>query len=1200
MCYPYTYTDLRAYLARLQADPLRARHVRRQRLALTIAGNECEMLWVTDHASPAEAVNARPVVALSARVHPGESNASWVMQVTTRMHISAPLALPFAHHHYDTSHISSHTPPTLAPSTLIQGIIDFLTGRSAEADALRRHCLFLIVPMLNPDGVICGNYRCSLAAVDLNRRWARPSAKLHPTIHALKKLLLRLHVRQPVALYVDIHGHSRKQRVFMYGCEDQGPSARMGPGRIGAPSSLLPQVFPLLISRVCGTKAGEKDGGKSGDNFFSFGSCNYLIKKAKESTGRVVVHRELSLVTSYTLEASFCGCDERREKRSQMLIEGAPAAEETGSNGQNSNDGSGRATPQVGGPPSDDGATGAPAAAEAPAPSADGPNGLIRDAGGFHFSSGHLMQIGCRFCRALHVYFGLGAPPAEFGAPTTKEKMEELGGYPSPRLTASHSCQTTSRSLRHSRSYSVAMSTWGVTTMMMALTTALDQTQRRTPRSRLRPRRRRMAPTRRGPMATDLQRTARRPGAIVRAQTRQRFRPNRRSRWWRRHGGIGATRSRQGVQERRRCARRRSAPRLRPPRPPLSSAIGPICCLALRCLHRTAQCMRALPQDPTTRCRLHLSSSSRAFCRCSSRKRRRSGRYRRRRRRAICSCSSSSNSSSSSPCSCRWHSKHSSMPSLTPITSRQVLVATDDAAGLDAAAAAAARAARARPKRAQRVAGRPARASGQAEQMAAGGAYSGQSGAEGDDESGYDDDGDGLGRGGASFERGRGFSGKSLSLRSNQWAARSSQPGAGGPGQPRALVAPPGRAPGTDPNGRRGISTPGGTTSQPAGGATAPAGAPQQQLFSPAPRRHALAVASAGIPKPGVPGVPQPMLKRRPQLPSALGGVEGEDTGAPGTANLTHATPFAELIARRGGEGSGRSMTEGGSNGIGVESLGSVGARLSGSAGGPTGTLGGTSAEEHGLVAGLEMLVSHVRRPGGGGSAGADRGDAADGGLALDLVPAMHRIGFENSRSKSSPVAGRRALPPSATALPMHDDFAADASDRAAPVGGHGDGLSASEVDDAIYSFAASLRAARGARGVGGGIGAGGDGGDDELMCFNAGASAEGEIMRSSQTPPIGRDRGGMPPGGLSVPPQPGSYFQQQPGAPGMARQRWSARDGAVGAPSAGKDGMLMPAGGPSPAGGGGANAAQQLSGNGSWPPRTWHSYGGPARAEVC
>ena len=59
------------------------------------------------------------------------------------------------------------------------GMLDFLTGGSAEADALRRELLFLVVPMLNPDGVIIGNYRCSLAAVDLNRRCAwRPRARV--------------------------------------------------------------------------------------------------------------------------------------------------------------------------------------------------------------------------------------------------------------------------------------------------------------------------------------------------------------------------------------------------------------------------------------------------------------------------------------------------------------------------------------------------------------------------------------------------------------------------------------------------------------------------------------------------------------------------------------------------------------------------------------------------------------------------------------------------------------------------------------------------------------------------------------------------------------------------------------------------------------------------------------------------------------
>jgi murein tripeptide amidase MpaA len=59
----------------------------------------------------------------SARVHPGESNASWMMH----------------------------------------GIIDFLTSDNAVAVALRRRFLFRIVPMLNPDGVINGNYRCSLS-----------------------------------------------------------------------------------------------------------------------------------------------------------------------------------------------------------------------------------------------------------------------------------------------------------------------------------------------------------------------------------------------------------------------------------------------------------------------------------------------------------------------------------------------------------------------------------------------------------------------------------------------------------------------------------------------------------------------------------------------------------------------------------------------------------------------------------------------------------------------------------------------------------------------------------------------------------------------------------------------------------------------------------------------------------------------------
>ena len=48
----------------------------------------------------------------------------------------------------------------------------------------------ITVPMLNPDGVALGNYRCSLMGFDLNRHWTDPSRWAHPTLEATKALLL--------------------------------------------------------------------------------------------------------------------------------------------------------------------------------------------------------------------------------------------------------------------------------------------------------------------------------------------------------------------------------------------------------------------------------------------------------------------------------------------------------------------------------------------------------------------------------------------------------------------------------------------------------------------------------------------------------------------------------------------------------------------------------------------------------------------------------------------------------------------------------------------------------------------------------------------------------------------------------------------------------------------------------------------------
>jgi murein tripeptide amidase MpaA len=54
-------------------------------------------------------------------------------------------------------------------SFIVEGLIEFLMSDEEEAIVLREKYVFKIVPMLNPDGVIVGNYRTSLGGHDLNR-----------------------------------------------------------------------------------------------------------------------------------------------------------------------------------------------------------------------------------------------------------------------------------------------------------------------------------------------------------------------------------------------------------------------------------------------------------------------------------------------------------------------------------------------------------------------------------------------------------------------------------------------------------------------------------------------------------------------------------------------------------------------------------------------------------------------------------------------------------------------------------------------------------------------------------------------------------------------------------------------------------------------------------------------------------------------
>lgn len=103
----------------------------------------------------------------------------------------------------------------------MHNLIIFLTSNEEIAQALRNNFVFKIFPMVNPDGVVHGNYRCSLIGRDLNRRWKNPSKEYYPEIYFIKNQIIDTLEKRPIKMVLDLHGHTQKRKAFFYGCNDK-------------------------------------------------------------------------------------------------------------------------------------------------------------------------------------------------------------------------------------------------------------------------------------------------------------------------------------------------------------------------------------------------------------------------------------------------------------------------------------------------------------------------------------------------------------------------------------------------------------------------------------------------------------------------------------------------------------------------------------------------------------------------------------------------------------------------------------------------------------------------------------------------------------------------------------------------------------------------------------------------------------------
>lgn len=136
-----------------------------QVLCKSLSGLNVPLVTITDFSNP-ELMKDRKVIVMQARVHPGETNPSWIMH----------------------------------------GVIKHLISKDPVAKDLRERYIFKLIPMINPDGVVFGNYRTSYLGKDMNRLFMSKSTgdgdsdyvrerideRLIPEIVAVRQLLFHI------------------------------------------------------------------------------------------------------------------------------------------------------------------------------------------------------------------------------------------------------------------------------------------------------------------------------------------------------------------------------------------------------------------------------------------------------------------------------------------------------------------------------------------------------------------------------------------------------------------------------------------------------------------------------------------------------------------------------------------------------------------------------------------------------------------------------------------------------------------------------------------------------------------------------------------------------------------------------------------------------------------------------------------------
>lgn len=209
--FPYTFTNLLDFLSK-QEKKLFAKGIKEQEFDYQTK----EILLENEQISYNRKVLGSSVCGLPLIL----------LQITSSKYQDPDLYFPAKHKEKKVIIIFSRQHANEAPSShFVEAIIAYLLSEEQSAQILRTFFVFIIIPMINPDGVVLGNHRTNFKGVDLYEKWKSPNIETEPEIANIKHFIEEIvsENKKNIFMFLDLHSHSHKKGFFI----DSAPTSSM-------------------------------------------------------------------------------------------------------------------------------------------------------------------------------------------------------------------------------------------------------------------------------------------------------------------------------------------------------------------------------------------------------------------------------------------------------------------------------------------------------------------------------------------------------------------------------------------------------------------------------------------------------------------------------------------------------------------------------------------------------------------------------------------------------------------------------------------------------------------------------------------------------------------------------------------------------------------------------------------------------------